>query len=160
MLTAAAEAGLKAVLPPGHSILVSVELLRGRVLLVRGDAAGAVVALEGAVKRYEAAPERNNAMLRALGELALARERQGDVAGALATAARAVEAARAATRGFAASEWLGSALLVQATVLRRQGDIAAARAAATEAQRQLAESVGPEAPATRQAEAIVRGSAI
>ena len=60
--------------------------------------------------------------------------------------------------GLTHIEWLGSALLAQGAVLAAQGDKPAAQAALREALAQLQASVGDEAPATREARALLAGS--
>ena len=139
---AKAEQDIRAVFPPGYSTFASVEAMRGKIAMLRGKPAEAVTLLERAVKMYEAAPDRNLLVIRALSMLATAQQAAGDGAAARATAARAVEQAREATKGFAGSEWLGSALLAQSEVHKAQGDLDAARAMALEARSQLAASVG------------------
>jgi ATP/maltotriose-dependent transcriptional regulator MalT len=130
------------VFPPGYSTFASVEAMRGKIALLRHKRADAVAHLERAVKMYEAAPDRNLLVIRALAMLATAQQAAGDGAAARATAARAVERAREATQGFTHSEWLGSALLAQSEVHRAQGEGEAARAMAAEARAQLEASLG------------------
>jgi serine/threonine-protein kinase len=154
---AAADAKLRPILPPKHSGIATLEYLSGLARLSRGDAAGARAALEGSVARYEAAPDRNLNVVRALSALAGAQQRAGDAASARATAATAVETARRAAVGFGTSEWLGSALLAQAGVLADQGDREGARAAVEEARRQLLASAGTHSPSLARAEALAKG---
>jgi len=154
-LLANAERGFQAMLPPGHSTFATVEAIKGRIALLRGKPVEAAVLLKRAVKLYEASADRNLVVIRALSWLATAQQAAGQGAAARATAARAVERARDATKGFPQNEWLGSALLAQAGVHQAQGDGNAARSMAVEARAQLAASVGEDTPAVRRADALV-----
>ena len=115
-LRADAEARMKAMLPPAHSTFASLQYLSGQVALIRGDKARARELLEGAVKHYRAAPDRNLLVVRALGHLAQAQHAGGDTDAAIASANEGIEAARKAAMGFDHTEWLGSALLVRAAI--------------------------------------------
>ena len=112
--------------------------------------------LEGAVEKYEAAPDRNFNLVRAYAALAQAQQRSGDAASARRSADRAVDLARKAAAGFESSEWLGGALLAQATVLAAQGFRAAGQAALTESRKHLAGSAGARSPLLLRAEALAK----
>ncbi|HEX5130792.1 MAG TPA: serine/threonine-protein kinase, partial [Usitatibacter sp.] len=58
-LLAAAAAKLRPIVPPKHSALATLEYLSGLHWLTRADAVRARAILEGAVARYEGAPDRN-----------------------------------------------------------------------------------------------------
>lgn len=153
-LRGAAEARLRPVLPPKHSTFATLQYLAGRAAMIRGEPAQARALLENAVTVFEAAPDRNLLVTRALSELAIAQQRSGDPQAASASAKKAVDIARRAATGFEHTNWLGGALLAQAVVLAEQGDPAAARTILAEARRQLAGSSGDAAPALQQAAAL------
>jgi len=125
---------------------------RGRLELPR-------TRLHVAIAVYVAAKDRNVDRIRAaapLRSLLGLRPQLGDHAAAQGHAGEAIESARAATRGFAQSEWLGSALLAQAIVLQAQGETARSKTLATEALEQLQESAGNDAPPTRESRALLQ----
>jgi tetratricopeptide (TPR) repeat protein len=153
---AAAGAKLRPILPPKHSALATLEYLAGLAWLARGEAGRARTTLEGAVARYEAAPDRNLNLVRAHSALALAQQHSGEAASARRSADKAVELARKAAAGFESSEWLGGALLAQATVLAAQGYRAAALAALEESRKQLVGSAGTRSPLLARAEALAK----
>jgi hypothetical protein len=134
-------------LPPKHSTIATLEFLAGRGAMIRGDATKARALLLTSVGLYEAAPDKNLGIVRALSALAIVQQQLGDAEGARASAARGVEIARKAATGFEHTEWLGSALVAQGTVLAAQGDEKAAEAALEEGRAQLLGSVGPLGPA-------------
>ena len=138
---------LQPMLPPKHSTFATLEFFAGRSAMIRGDTAGARQALEQSVAMYDAAPDRNLNLVRALSALAAAQQAAGDPAAAKASAARAVEVARKAAVGFDYSEWLGSALVGLAAIHLAQGDEAGARPLLDEGKRHLMGSVGPASPA-------------
>lgn len=72
---AKAEQVIRAVFPPGYSTFASVEAMRGEIATLRRQRAEAVTHLERAVKMYDAAPDRNLLVIRALSMLATARQR-------------------------------------------------------------------------------------
>jgi serine/threonine-protein kinase len=137
---------LRPMLPPKHSAHATLQYLAGRAWLTRGDAARARPFFENAVTLFEAAPDRNFNVIRALSHLALAQQQMGEGVAARATAARAVDQARKATSGYETSEWLGSALFAQAIIAASQADPATARKLLAEARTQLIGSVGPGTP--------------
>jgi tetratricopeptide (TPR) repeat protein len=144
---------------PAHSVFATFKYLRGVSLMERNEAAAARPWLEESLALFDKAPDRNPLRVRALALLALCLDDLGEPAKARETAALAVDTARRNTAGVKESEWVGSALLVQARVHERQGDLAGARAMATEAKRHLepdaraggagAAQVGTVAGATR-----------
>jgi len=137
---------LRPMLPPKHSTNATLQYLAGRAWLTRGDAARARPFFENAVTLFEAAPDRNFNVIRALSHLGLAQQQMGEGVAARATAARAVDLARKAATGYETSEWLGSALLAQAGIAASQADPASARKLLGEARTQLIGSVGPGTP--------------
>jgi serine/threonine-protein kinase len=142
-----AEGRIKPVLPPKHSTLGTLEFLAGRAAMLRGDAQKARAALERSVAIYEAAPDKNLNVVRALSALALVQQD-------LATARKAVDAARKAAAGFDTSEWLGGALYAQAAVHAAQGDAGSARTVLAEARTHLLGSAGPQSPVLAEANAL------
>jgi len=155
-LRAEADGRLRPMLPRAHSTFGTLEFLAGRSAMARGDFGAAVPVLQKAVALYDAAPDRNLNLVRALSALALAQQEAGDAAGARTSAARAVEVARKAAAGFEHSEWLGSALVAQATVHAAQGDGAGARPMLDEGKRNLVGSAGPGSPMLARADAVER----
>jgi len=113
-----------------------------------------VQATEHLQRALAALPHDEPNRMRALTLLARARLQQGDATAALASARDAVAQARTALTGFSHSEWLGSALLAEGMAMRSlgQGD---ADAVLRESASQLEASVGPDAPATREARALL-----
>src|SRR6185436_16302141 len=101
------------------------------------EAAAARPWLEESIAHFDKAPDRNPLRVRALALLALSADELGEQAKARETAALAVDTARRMTAGVPESEWVGSALLVQARVHERQGDLGGAKAMAAEAKRHL-----------------------
>lgn len=152
-----ADKRLRPMLPPKHSTFATLDFLAGRSAMLRGDAAKARPLLLTSVGLYEAAPDRNLGIVRALSALATVQQQLGDAEGARASAARAVEIARKAAAGFEHTEWLGSALVAQGNVLAAQGDEKAATAAIEEGRAHLLGSVGPLGPALH---AIPRSSKV
>jgi hypothetical protein len=80
----------------------------------------------------------------------------GDTARARETAALAVATARKMTAGVPESEWVGSALLVQARVHEKSGDREGARGMVREARRQLEPTLGLDAPVLRKWQPMLR----
>ena len=153
---AAADARLRPLMPAKHSSLATLDYLAGLAALGRGDSGRAVVVLRAAVEKYEAAPDRNFNLVRAYSALAQAQQRSGDAVSARRSADKAVDLARKAATGFESSEWLGGALLAQATVLAAQGYRAAGQAALAESRKQLAGSAGARSPLLLRAEALAK----
>jgi ATP/maltotriose-dependent transcriptional regulator MalT len=130
-------------------------MFTARIALARRDLIKADRAATQAVDMYTAARDRSPLRIRALSLLAAIRQQRGDVDAAKRYAREAVEAAQDVSRGFMHSEWVGSALLAQASVLRAQGDTQQARTAAAEAREHLLASVGAGSPAAKEAEALI-----
>ncbi len=150
-----AESSFHKLLPSKHSTFALLETIRGQILLKHQKPKPATEKLQAAIVLFEVAPERNLYILRALSELARAEQMVGNNAAARENATKAVSMAREALNGFSYSEWLGRALLAQGFVYKNQNDIAAARAALTEAVTNLVESVGNDASTTKEAIAML-----
>jgi eukaryotic-like serine/threonine-protein kinase len=155
LLLATGEKQLPTLFPPGHSNYASVQMFTARIALARRDLIKADHAATQAVDMYTAARDRSPLRIRALSLLATIRQQRGDVDSAKRYAREAVEAAQDVSRGFMHSEWVGSALLAQASVLRAQGDTQPARTAATEAREHLLASVGAGSPAAKEVETLI-----
>jgi hypothetical protein len=67
----------------------------------------------------------------------------------------AVAQAREVSKDYASSEWLGSARLAQPMLQQAQGDKTSARLTLREALAQLQRALGDDAPATREAHALL-----
>jgi serine/threonine-protein kinase len=142
---------LRAVLPPKHSVLASVQVQAGLAALNARQPERAAQQLQAAVEAFDAAADRTPARTQAQALLARAEQQLGHVERARQLADEAVAAARADMQGQPYTEWLGSALLAQGVVLAAQGQTAQARAVLGEAVHQLLLSMGPDAWATRDA---------
>ena len=149
---------LQAALPPGHLNFGAVELLAAQLSLAERQPAQAREQLLRAVAIFDAASEKSPLRSRALALLARTEQQLGDAAAATAHAALAVGQAREVSKGFASTEWLGAALVAQALVQQAQGDKAGAQATLREALPQLQGAAGDEAPATREARALLGGA--
>jgi len=146
-------AELRAVVPPKHSVLASLQVLSGLAALNAQQPARAAQQLQAALDAFDGAADRTPARAQAQALLARAEQQLGHAERARQLANDAVAAARAEMNGQAQTEWLGSALLAQGAVLAAQGEPAQARAVLGEALNQLQSSMGPEAWATRDARA-------
>jgi tetratricopeptide (TPR) repeat protein len=141
---------------PAHSVFATFKYLRGVSFMERKEAAAARPWLEESIRLFDKAPDRNPMRVRALALLALCLDDLGQGAKARETAALAVDTARRMTAGVPESEWVGSALLAQARVHERQGDVPGARTMAAEAKRQLEPTLGMDAPVLRKWEPMLR----
>ena len=155
-LLAIAREKLKATLPPGHSSFGAIDLAAAELSLIEHRSDAAREQLAHALATFDAAPDRNPLRIRVLTELA-ALEREQDAAAASRHAELAVAAARELSKGLASSAWLGIALTSQAQGERARGDKAAAEATLREAVGQLTLAAGADAPATREARALLDG---
>lgn len=155
-LVASAEAKAAPVFPPANSHFATLRMLSAKVALARGDTRKAMDLLHDAVSRYQATADKNPLLASALSLLAETYQRTGDEVRAKLTAEKAVETARVVAGDFPTSECMGAALLAQAAIYKAQGNPVAARKIALEARDQLAASVGADAPAVAQADALIR----
>jgi serine/threonine protein kinase len=146
-----ARAGLKDILPPGHSLFGSLELANAQWLIARGSLPDARNALTRAVAIFDAASEKNQASIRALTLLARIEQQLGDIDAARLHAELAVARARETMSGFAHSEWLGSALVAQGMVQQARGEPNMAQASWRAAANELEATLGDSAPATVEA---------
>ena len=146
---------LTKLLPPGHSTFGTIALTTARLALLKGDHEDARQQLQTAVSIYDAAPERNPMKIVVLSTLAGLEQRLGNAAQASEMSESAVTQARKYSAGLNSSEWLGSALLARAKVLEVQKDRKSALLCVEEAITQLESSLGPQAPATRDAHAVL-----
>jgi hypothetical protein len=146
---------LASLFPAGHPLLGTLELTAAELSLLGNDRETARRQLQQAIALYDALPERNPKLFVGLGRLARLEQQLGHTEDALTLSERAVIEARRFTTGLTASEFLGSALLARATVLAAQQNDAAARTAATEAVDQLQQSLGADAPPTREATTLL-----
>ena len=146
---------LTKLLPPGHSTFGTLALTTARLALLKGDHEDARQQLQTAVSVYDAAPERNPMRIVALSTLAGLEQRSGNASRASELSESAVAQARKYSAGLSSSDWLGSALLARAKVLEAQKDLKGALLCAQEAKTQLESSLGLQAPATRDAVALL-----
>jgi serine/threonine protein kinase/tetratricopeptide (TPR) repeat protein len=156
-LLAGSREKLHAVLPADHYVFGIVETTAAKLALARHDPVAAQDDLRHAVKIFDAATEKSPARIRALSLLARTEQELAEDNAARDDAAEAVSSAREASTGFTHSEWLGSALLAMGVVQSAQGNNAAAQTTLRESLAQLHESVGDDAPATREARALLAG---
>jgi tetratricopeptide (TPR) repeat protein len=150
-----ARAKLTGVLPAAHPSFGALALAEAQLSLLRAEPAQAREQLQRALAIFDAAPEKNPLAIRALALLARTDMQLGDAAAATTHAAQAEARARAAASGFAGTEWLGDALLARSVVERARGERAAAQALLREAQTQLHDTLGDDAPASREARALL-----
>ena len=141
---------------PTSSAYATFRYMRGVAAMERGESERARPFLEEAVKLFDAAHDRSPLRVRAMALLALSLDDSGEAARARQTAALAVASARKMTEGVPESEWVGSALLVQARVHEKQGDVEGARGMAREARRHLEPTLGLDAPVLRKWEPMMR----
>ena len=154
-LLAIARDKLQATLPSAHSTLATLAVAEAALSQARGQRALAADQLAAAVAIFDAAKDANPLRIRALALLARAEQTAGDLPAAARHVELAVVQARQGAKGFASSEWLGTALLAQGQVLRAAGDKASAQAALREAATQLQAALGDDAPQTREARALL-----
>lgn len=146
---------LTAVLPKGHPTLGAVEVFAARLSLARQQTGAAREQLQRALALFDAAKEKPPQRIEALALLARLELQAGDAAAASRDATQAVSWGRDAATGLPASEWLGQALVAQALVQSAAGDRASARAGLEEGVVQLDAALGGDAPATREARALL-----
>jgi serine/threonine protein kinase len=142
MLLKEVDEAMRPALPPAHPSLAVIDTIKVRLALARGDDKTALEVAEALVARV--GNGRTPHAVRAHAVLALARQAGGDLDGARASAARAVEIARDASKGFKSADWVATALLAQAAVHRAQGDSEGWLAMDLEAREQLADSLPPQ----------------
>ena len=157
-LLATARAKLTATLPPGHSMFGAIELLAARLALAERQPDLAHERLLRALTLFDAASDKTPLRIDALALLAREESAAGSTAEAARHAALAVTQAREAAQGLACSEWLGQALVAEALTQRAQGQADRAQATLRAALEQLRTAAGDEAPATREATALLAAS--
>ena len=157
-LLATARAKLTATLPPGHSMFGAIELLAARLALAERQPDTARERLLHAVALFDAASDKTPLRIDALALLAREESAAGSTAEAARHAALAVTQAREAAQGLACSEWLGQALVAEALTQRAQGQADRAQATLRAALEQLRKAAGDEAPASREAAALLAAS--
>ena len=153
-----AHRSLVAALPPGHSLLGSLGMLEAQLALAKSEPEAARDRLREAAAIFAKARDRNPNRLRVATLQAVTETALGHADEALRLAASAVAQARSALSGFAASGWLGEALLAQGQAQAAAGHRDEARASWREALQQLQASVGADAPATRLAARLLASS--
>jgi tetratricopeptide (TPR) repeat protein len=146
---------LKATLPPTHSNFGVIELVASQLALAEGRPAEARAELGHAVALFDGASDKTPLRIRALERLAEVEQRLADPAAALRDASLALDQAREVSKGFASTAWLGSALLTLGSVELAQGDHRAAGPTLRAALGQLQDTVGEDAPATREARRLI-----
>ncbi|WP_310385185.1 serine/threonine-protein kinase [Roseateles sp.] len=149
-----ASALLGSLLKPGHPSLGTVALTAGKLRLAQGDAAGARVLIEQAAAIYAAASNDHPGRFRAQVALARVLQAQGQAEAAQQIAGQALMLARHFSTGFASSEYLGSALLLQAELLMAAGQRGQAAKLAADAVAHLRATVDASAPLLKRAEAL------
>ncbi|MGZ5713213.1 MAG: protein kinase domain-containing protein [Caldimonas sp.] len=157
-LLATAREKLTATLPPGHSMFGALELLAARLALAEPQRDAARDHLLRAVALFDAASDKTPLRIEALALLAGEERRRGNAAEAVRHATLAMAQARDASQGLAYSEWLGQALVAQGIAQEAQGEREAARATLAAALEQLRKAAGEQAPATREAIALLAAS--
>ncbi|MBS0446821.1 MAG: serine/threonine protein kinase [Proteobacteria bacterium] len=157
-LLATARTRLVASLPANHPMLGTLALAEGRLALAQHAPERARAALREALAAYDRASEKSPLRIRALALLAQVEQQLGDAAAGAADAASAVSDARAVSKDFDHTAWLGGALLSEASVRRSAGDAEGARPLAREAETQLSAALGDDAPASREAKALAGAS--
>jgi eukaryotic-like serine/threonine-protein kinase len=153
-LLALARVQMQTTVPPGHTMFGTLEMEEAQLALARHEWAAARRHLLQALSIFDAGKEWNPNRLRTLTLLARTELQLGGNTAAAGYAAQAVARARAALGGFAQSAWLGEALLAQAEIQTAAGDKAAPTTLG-EALTQLRETMGEDAPATRQAKTLL-----
>jgi tetratricopeptide (TPR) repeat protein len=136
-------------LPATHARHASIYLLEARLQRLRGRPEHERSALRTAVARMESATSRPGNFALALGRLALAEQRAGDAAEAERLSDRSLVEARKSVAGLSTSAWLGETFRLRAQWLVAAGRSAEARDVALQAQVQLRESLGADAPAAQ-----------
>ncbi len=157
-LLATAREKLTATLPPGHSMFGAIELLAARLALAERQPDAARERLLHTVALFDAASDKTPLRIDALALLAREESAAGSTAEAARYAALAVTQAREAAQGLACSEWLGQALVAEALTQRAQGQADRAQATLRAALEQLRKAAGDEAPASREATALLAAS--
>ena len=157
-LLAIAREKLQAALPAGHSTLGIVELLAARLSQAQRQPALAREQAARAVAIFDAASDKNPLRIRALTLLARSEQAVGDPGAAAEHATAAVTQARGVSKGLAATEWLGDALLTQAIVQQAPTTRPGRRRRSKKPLRSCRASIGNEAPATREARALLAGT--
>ncbi len=152
---AEAEADMRRFIPAGRVATAVPPFTRAQAHWAAGNAAAAESGLQHALGIFEAAKERDPTQARALALWAQVQQQLGQADAARATAQRAVSSARAFARGIGQADYLGLALAAQGEVLAAQGRMSDARTALDEAVAQLEGTLGPDAPALRQARAAL-----
>jgi serine/threonine-protein kinase len=149
-----AAATIAATLAPRHIAHAAVRTQQGALALARADLQRGRDLLLEAVAMYEAHAPRASDRAFALVALADAHRRRGEFAPALARSEEALALARAAAGGFPYSYRVGLAALA-ACEARQAGGFAGAERSCDLAVSQLLAAVGDDAPATRQARAML-----
>ena len=142
---------LRAALPAGHSTFASIELLASQLLLARGKVVEARDAAARAVGLFEAAPDKSALQAQALVALARLDVRTDDAAAGTRHADQAVTHATRSLAGLPHSEWLGQALLARAITEPAGANRPAALAQLQSAAENLRETLGADAPSSREA---------
>ena len=142
---------LGAALPAGHSTFASIELLASQLLLARGKVVEARDAAARAVGLFEAAPDKSALQAQALVVLARLDVRTDDAAAGTRHADQAVTHATRSLAGLPHSEWLGQALLARAITEPAGANRPAALAQLQSAAENLRETLGADAPSSREA---------
>ncbi|MGL4573267.1 MAG: hypothetical protein ACRCV9_00595, partial [Burkholderiaceae bacterium] len=145
---------LQAVMSPKHSIFGNLQQAAGRAALVRQQPQEAHERLAAALSTFDSAGDHNPARISTLALLAQAQLQLKEFARAKESAEAALEAARAASKGLAHTEWMGSALMAQGSVQRVQGD-PNARATLQQALEHFEIAAGPEAPPIKELRAAL-----
>ena len=145
----------RASLPAGHVGFAELDLAAAQLSLAQAQPAAAREQLQRAVAGFDAARESSPLRARALALLARTEAQLGNPAEAARHAELALQQARQGAKDFASSAWLGDALIAVAQVQQARGDTALAQASLRKAAAQLQGAVGDEAPAARQAKALL-----
>jgi tetratricopeptide (TPR) repeat protein len=149
---------LNGLLPPQHPAFGALETTVAELALARGDLQAAHAALERALAIFDSAPALQPVRTRAAAMQARIELALGHPDVAAAHAEQAVSQARTLAKGFAHSQWLGSALVALGMVQKSRGEPAAAQATWRAALTELQATVGDSAPATAEARRLLAQS--
>lgn len=152
----AAQETLQPMFPPGHVVFGALANLAGQRALAHLQPTEARLHFQRALDIFRLAPDKGPNLGRTLSMLARTEQQLGDSEAAKRHAAEGAAFARQSSLGIASSVWLGQALLAQGAIQKAQSD-SAAKVTLLEGLDQLRNSVGDQATATKEAQALLVG---